>query len=292
VDKEFTGQLALREDVAIPKTLIPSTFKQLKELKSELSYPLVIKPRINVGFRNKFGTKIFKVWSFEQLTKTYELICRYFPRPLIQEYIPGGTTSLYSVCTILDATHRPLGFFSIRKLHQLLEGVTSCGECVKNSKIESLSLKLLKAIDWVGPAEVEFKLDPRDREFKLMEINPRPFMWINLPIKSGLNIPYLWYKIAVEEACDGVKKIKDDLKFINMLHYILGFIRELSHNKADAETVWSFLESLKGHFVFDLLAKDDMKPLASFPLLFLLARLREAREHERLVLKILHPNDQ
>lgn len=289
VDKELTMQLALREDVPIPKTFIPSTFKQLEELKSELSYPLVIKPRINVGFRSKFGTKIFKVWSFEQLTEAYGLVSKHFPKPLIQEYIPGGTKTLYSVCTIFDAAHRPLGFFSIRKSHQLLEGVTSCGESVETPEIESLSLKILKTIDWVGPAEVEFKLDPRDQEFKLMEINPRPFMWMNLPIESGLDIPYLWYKIAVGETCDEVNKIRKDLKFINLFHYFLGFIRKLSYNKIETEPIWSFLESLKGHFIFDLLSRDDVIPLASYPLLFLFSRVKEAREHERLIPKILYP---
>lgn len=288
VDKRLTMQLALQEGIPIPKTFMPSTSNQLNKIKGELRYPVVVKPRINIGFRNKFGTKTIKAWSFKQLTEIYRLVSKHFSRPLIQEYVPGGTKNLYSLGTIFDQQHRPLGIFLERKLHQLIDGVTSCGEFVHNQEIVNLSLKILQTIKWVGPAEVEFKLDPRDSEFKLMEINPRPFMWVNLPIKSGLDIPYLWYSIAVEEPCEEIGNIRNDLKFINLYHFVLGLIKELSSNEQKIKAIGSHLKTLRGRFVFDLLSKADMLPFLSYPLLFLILRIKEAKSRKKLLLNILH----
>ena len=287
VDKGLTMQLALKEGISIPETFMPSTSKQLNDIKDELRYPVVIKPRINVGFRKKFGTKMIKLWSFGQLTETYKLVSKHFPRPLIQEYIPGGTKNLYSLGTVFDRSHRPLGIFLERKLHELIDGVTSCGEFAENSEITRSSLRMLKAIKWVGPAEVEFKKDMRDDKFKLMEINPRPFMWVNLPIESGLDIPYLWYKIAMGEECKEIGPIRKGSKFINLCHFFLGFLRELQSNKSKIKVISSHLKALKGHFVFDLLSSDDLPPLLSYPLLFLILRAKEARTQKRLSLNIL-----
>jgi len=286
VDKGLTMQLASKEDVPIPRTFTPTNLEELHHLKNELTYPVVIKPRINIGFRNIFRTKLIKAWSFEELVAAHKLVSKYFSRPLIQEYIPGGTTNLYSLGTVFDRKHRSLGVCVERKLHQLIEGVTSCGETVDNPKIVSLAIKILKAIKWFGPAEVEFKRDSRDGEFKLIEINPRPFMWVNLPIKSGLDIPFLWYKIALEETCEETIDVRKDLKFINLFHYFLGFLEELSSAKSKTEFT-SYLRDLKGHFVFDLLSKEDMLPLLSYPFLLTILQTKEMLMRKKLPLNIL-----
>jgi len=275
-DKSLTMQLASKMGIPIPRTFMPSDLKELEGSKEDLRFPVVIKPRINVGFRRRFGAKILKAWSFKQLSERYRTVSKYFSKPLIQEYIPGGTKTLYSLCTIFDAAHRSLGLFTMRKLQQLMEGVTACGESVSNLRVESFGIELLRAMKWVGPVEVEFKKDSRDGEFKLMEVNPRPFMWVSLPIKSGFDMPFLWYKIALEGTCFKTCDMRKDLKFINLMHYFLGFINELSSNTLEVEGLRNYLTNLKGRFVFDLLSKDDISPFLCYPFLFLILRAVEA----------------
>ena len=45
---------------------------------------------------------------------------------------------------------------------------------------------------------VEFKKDYSDNEFKIMEINPRFWGSLDLAIASGVDFPYLLYKMAAE----------------------------------------------------------------------------------------------
>jgi len=281
IDKELTLNLSSKIGVPTPRTFTPSSLDQLKELKDEIEYPIIVKPRITGGFRSKFGQKIIKVWSFKQLAETYMLVDKFFPRPLIQEYIPGGVQNLCSLCTVFDQKHNALGIFAIKKLHQLIEGVTACGEFMEDANITDFSMKILKALKWVGPAEVEFKKDTRDSTFKLMEINPRPFMWMNLPISAGFDIPYLWYKIALGEKCGKIVALNKGFRFINLFHHLLGLIDELSYGENKKQATKNFLKALKGHFVFDILSSDDMLPFLSYPILFLTQRLQESLSRKR-----------
>ena len=45
---------------------------------------------------------------------------------------------------------------------------------------------------------VEFKTDPRDNQPKLMEVNPRWWGSLQLSILSGVDFPYLLYKLVTE----------------------------------------------------------------------------------------------
>jgi len=46
---------------------------------------------------------------------------------------------------------------------------------------------------------VEFKVDPRDNEPKLMELNPRCWGSVALAIHAGVGLPYLLYGMAMEK---------------------------------------------------------------------------------------------
>lgn len=74
------------------------------------------------------------------------------------------------------------------------------------------------------------------------------------------------------KTCD----MRKDLKFINLTHYFLGFINELSSNTLDIEMLRNYLTNPKGRFVLDLLSKDDISPFLCYPFLFLILRAKEA----------------
>ncbi|MEK7841470.1 MAG: ATP-grasp domain-containing protein, partial [Deltaproteobacteria bacterium] len=71
-------------------------------------------------------------------------------------------------------------------------------ESVKNDEIRDIAISLLKSLNWVGVAMVEFRVDARDGKAKLMEINPRFWGSLQLAILSGMDFPYLLYKMAVD----------------------------------------------------------------------------------------------
>ena len=114
---------------------------------------------------------------------------------MIQELIPGGDDELYTLGSYLDASGTPLGLFSGRKLRQTPPNVGTCrvGEAVWVQEVVDAGLRLLAALSFTGLSQVEFKRDPRDGRFKLMEINPRLFQWHGLAAACGVDLPALAY---------------------------------------------------------------------------------------------------
>jgi D-aspartate ligase len=52
---------------------------------------------------------------------------------------------------------------------------------------------VLSAVNHRGVFNVEFKFDARDGQFKIIEVNPRPFWLIGHIAKAGLDLPWMSY---------------------------------------------------------------------------------------------------
>lgn len=192
---------AVEAEVAVPRTLYPGSVSEARQAASELGFPLFIKPSEPVDFRKVYPTqRVFCCESLAELDERYKKAEPY--APMLQEVVPGGDKELYTVGSYLDATGRALGVFCGRKLRQtprsrklVPRGVGSCrhGESLWKSELVEDSLRLLRVCDFSGISQVEFKRDPRDGQFKLMEINPRLWMWHTLAAACGVNLAHIAY---------------------------------------------------------------------------------------------------
>jgi predicted ATP-grasp superfamily ATP-dependent carboligase len=68
-----------------------------------------------------------------------------------------------------------------------------------DSEIVNKSYRLLQTFGWQGPAMVEFKVDNRDGQLKLMEVNGRFWGSLQLALDAGMNFPLLYYRLAIGE---------------------------------------------------------------------------------------------
>lgn len=115
--------------------------------------------------------------------------------PVVQEYLPD--TDEYSFCAMYDrgevlATfqHRQIRGFSYSG------GTSAFRKSVSEPDLEAEGLALLNALDWHGPADVEFKRDRRTGEFKLMEVNPRFWSSVPFAVQSGADFPWYYWLVA------------------------------------------------------------------------------------------------
>jgi predicted ATP-grasp superfamily ATP-dependent carboligase len=172
-----------------------------------------------------------------ELVATYTSIHKYFPNPLIQEYVPGTN---YSVATLYNKG-KPRAFCCIKV--QRAWPPTGGNSCFRESvqldpKMKAYSETLLKALDWHGIAEVEFRLDSRDNIPKLMEINPRFWGSLCVAVKAGVDFPYLLYRLSMDGDISSVFSYKAGVKgryFEQDLLYIVSLLRDASTNPG----VWS-----------------------------------------------------
>jgi predicted ATP-grasp superfamily ATP-dependent carboligase len=86
--------------------------------------------------------------------------------------------------------------FLCRKIRQYPPdfGNTSLAEAVSAPEVEQISRRICKQLALVGYVGIEFKRDPRDNAYKILEITPsRIDRQAGLSDACGINIPYLWY---------------------------------------------------------------------------------------------------
>jgi predicted ATP-grasp superfamily ATP-dependent carboligase len=60
----------------------------------------------------------------------------------------------------------------------------------------------LKAINYYGLVEIEFKQDPRDGQYKLLDVNARTWGFHSLGFPAGVDFPYLLYADQLGEQLD------------------------------------------------------------------------------------------
>jgi D-aspartate ligase len=110
---------------------------------------------------------------------------------IVQEIIPGGSHEQYSVGCLFNRTE-PLASLVARRLRQNpvdFGNATTYAETVDNPELAEAAHILLKKIHYKGICEVEFKRDPRDNRFKLLEVNPRTWKWHT--ISEAANVPFI-----------------------------------------------------------------------------------------------------
>ncbi|HEY3388083.1 MAG TPA: hypothetical protein VGK38_00815, partial [Prolixibacteraceae bacterium] len=117
--------------------------------------------------------------------------------------------------------------------------------------------KILKAMGFYGYACTEFKRDPRDGVYKLMEINGRHNLSSLLAVRCGINFPQIHYNHLIRGEVpsshdfqtniywiDFFRDISSAPRFLlNKQHSLFQFIKPYCHSHIDA--------------IFDV---DDLKP--------------------------------
>jgi D-aspartate ligase len=66
-------------------------------------------------------------------------------------------------------------------------------ETVELASLEEPSVRFLRAIGYYGLVEVEYKLDRRDGEYKLLDVNARTWGYHSVGPAAGVDFPYLLF---------------------------------------------------------------------------------------------------
>jgi len=195
---------ALAAGVDVPQTHYPRTAAEARAAAEEIGLPVLVKPEHPVGFKQRFRRQAFRCETLDEVEDGYTRAEEF--GAMVQELIPGEDDVLYTVGSYIARDGRPLGVFSGRKLRQTPPGIGTCrvGEAVWAQDAVDAALRLLEAFDYFGLSQVEFKRDPRDGKFKLMEINPRLWQWHGLAAACGIDLPRIAYADLVGEKPDEV----------------------------------------------------------------------------------------
>jgi predicted ATP-grasp superfamily ATP-dependent carboligase len=227
-------------------------------------------------FYDVTGKKGFMAASKSELTHYCQMASRAGLDVILQEFIPGPATNIFSVAGYFDSSSRPLALFAYRRLDEWPPVIAnSClAESVPFSpyrKIVDPLLGYLTDLRYRGIMQATFKRSPRDGAYKLLEVNARSWTHNSFPTKCGLNIVYKAYLDSIGLDGSYTEDYAVGVKWINPLE-------EFAASCADREIMKrSWIKSLIGVKDYAFFNPDDPAPtLMSLPFNLGLIRSEEA----------------
>jgi predicted ATP-grasp superfamily ATP-dependent carboligase len=123
-------------------------------------------------------------------------------------------------------------------------------------ELAEAGLRLLRELSYHGVSQVEFKRDPRDGRYCLMEVNARHWMWHALAAACGVNLSLAAYMDAIGQPFLAPRQV-DGPKWVVATKDGPLSAREMLHRE---QSLVGWLGSWRGVKVDGVLALEDPAP--------------------------------
>ncbi len=207
-DKAMSVERARASGLRVPETRVIATEDDVQSAVSALGLPVIVRPRVSKGSAGLYRVdRAAAVWPVCQTVQAV-----YGP-VIVQEYIPwGGLTYDVDILMNKESVARAAVVCRRNRTYPPLAGPTACGQAVYWPELRDQAVRLLQQMEWYGPAEVEFRVDPRDGTPVFMEINPRLWGSLYTGMVAGVDFPYLLCRLAMDGDIPQVEGYRTDLK--------------------------------------------------------------------------------
>ncbi len=264
-DKRLTYMSAEKNEIPIPKTIYPENIEDVRKGLKDIQFPVIIKGAIGHKFYQKIGAKVLKAGSQDELIRYYTKYSSIIDpsEAIIQEVIPGNS-STFSFCSFRN--NELIGYWTGLKIreHPMGFGTGTFAQSVWIPELHDLGARFLNAINYYGISEIEFKKDPRDGKYKLIEMNARTWLWHSLAIRCGVDFPYLLYKDMSGKEVTPVMSFRKGIKWLHIYTDLWVAIKEIVKGKLK---ISDYFESLKGKKEFAVFSLNDPLPFIGETLL-------------------------
>lgn len=265
-DKKNTYDLAEQLGIPCPRTFTTQSADELAGLYSRL--PLALKPAVKERFFYATGAKAWRADTPEQLRSLYARATQEIDPGdvLIQEIIPGDGQHQLSYCAFFrkGKAHSSLLARRARQHPREFGRAATYVETVEAPAIEKLSERFLQAINYYGLVEIEFKLDPRDQQYKLLDVNARTWGFHTLGFAAGVDFPYLLFADQVGNClppCRG----KAGVGWLRLLTDVPAAFSDILHGHLPWRSYWQSLRNTRIESVFSI--EDPLPSIAEALLL-------------------------
>lgn len=207
-DKARGSRLADSLGLKTPLTMEVDDAETAERVARDIGFPVILKPRVSSGSEG-----LSRVERAEDVRPTFERVSRRMGSLMLQEYIPwGGET--YGVGVLMNASSEPRVAFGFRRIRMYppIAGTNAYGQGVIWPELAEMAVSLLRAVRWYGPAQVEFRVDPRDGRPVFVEVNGALWGTVFLAMVSGVDVPHLTYRMAVDGDVEPALQYRTDVK--------------------------------------------------------------------------------
>jgi D-aspartate ligase len=166
-------ELCRRLGVPSPAAELPESAAAARDFAARAGYPLIAKLTTPWQDGKLRSTSI--VTSPGELDRAYEACARAGAGLMLQEFIPGGAGTdwfFHGYCDAASAC-RP-AFTGVKdRSYPAHAGLTSLGRAQVNPVLRDQVTGLLSEIGYQGILDMDWRLDRRDGQYKLLDFNPR-----------------------------------------------------------------------------------------------------------------------
>jgi len=268
-DKSQTMDFCMKNNIPCPITFDPSQ-RSIEDIINEVPFPIMIKPTRGVG-----AVGIHKLDTPNQLRKYYAVLEEKYGKLQIQEFIPLSKTQ-FQAEAFCDADSKMKVCMVINKprFFPVTGGTSTCNITVDRPDIVENVRRLLEGIKWIGSADVDLILDPRDNTPKILEINPRVTAGIKIGFDAGIDYADLQMKLAFGQPIPVISDYKLGKVLRNLCLDILWYkFSSKERRRLTRPNWWCFW---KKNVHYQTIRCDDPFPLIGF----ILSNLRKFRKPE------------
>ena len=257
-DKRNTYRRAKELGIPTPSTWYIRDVSELEKIDSDP--PFVIKPAIKEHFI--YSTKV-KAWRANSRAELRELFLRAAQlvgpdEVMIQSMIPGSGNQQFAYGAFFKEG-RALGSMVARRARQHppeFGRSSTYVETIELPLLEDLSERFLRAIDYYGLVEMEYKFDSRDQLYKLLDVNGRTWGYHTLGLGAGVEFPFMLYADQVGELVEA-RRGRPGVKWIRLVTDVPSGILEILAGGQD----WrSYARSIANFDVEAVFSREDPMP--------------------------------
>jgi len=260
-DRQELFAVADHVDVPAPETALLSEWDDWDSRS-------VVKPRYTLTVEDG-GVTYPEVSVFEPGERPDEdaLVSEIGHEPVVQSHVPDGGE--YGFFGVFDEGE-PVRTFQHRRARSYTYdgGASVYREAVDDPDLAAAGTRLLRALNWHGPAMAEFRRDARDGTFRLLEVNPRFWGSLPLAVAAGVDFPATYYRLATGQTNGfdpgyepgvGCHTLRGEASY---LHSVLRYDYDHAERPSFARSVAAVCASIARQPNFDYLAVDDPSPFA------------------------------
>jgi predicted ATP-grasp superfamily ATP-dependent carboligase len=257
-DKRNTYRLASQLNIPTPRTWYPYAVDDLEQIDADP--PFAVKPAIKEHFI--YATKA-KAWRANNRSELRELFQRAAAHVepgevMIQEMIPGNGLRQFAYCAFFKEG-RAVGSMVVRRNRQHppeFGRASTFVETVEVPLLEVLSERFLRAINYYGLVELEYKLDAREGQYKLLDVNGRTWGYHTLGLGAGVDFPYMLFADQVGECVQSCRG-RPGVSWIRLVTDLPTAVREILGGHQDFR---SYVRSLTRFNVESVFSREDPFP--------------------------------
>jgi predicted ATP-grasp superfamily ATP-dependent carboligase len=253
-----------RLEIPAPRMCAVSNDEELGEAARTIGFPIVLKSADPLALRARAGAKSVTVaTSLDALIQVYRSSHPSVrARALVQEHIGGEGAADWIFNGCFGEAGTCLFYGTGLKLRQwpLGTGAATLGISLPNPEVHELSVRLARGVGYAGMIDIDYRFDPSDGKYKVLDVNPRVGSSFRLFVgDEGIDVPRAHYldvtgqPVPPSEAATGRKWVVEQRDLRSAFELWGGRrvgAREWLHSFAGVkETAW--------------FASDDLGPFAA-----------------------------